>query len=529
MIRAALACTLALASGGAAQSDDWWRDAVFYEVFVRSFADSTEGPLAGDGVGDLRGLIERLDYLNDGDPETDTDLGVTAIWLMPIAESPSYHGYDVVDYRAIDDEYGTMEDMRELLEACRARGIRVIPDLVINHCADEHPWFQEAIDPASPKHDWFIWSAEDPGWRGPWGQEVWHDEVRDRNGLYYYGCFYHGMPDLNLRNPEVTRELYDIAEFWLTEVGVDGFRLDAIKHLIEDGAVQESTPETIAWLRRWQRYLKSVKPDMFTVGEVWIDSAEASKYVPDACDSVFEFDLGYATIAAVNAGDAGGLMEQLGETWRVFRPRGTWSSFLQNHDQDRPASHFGGDLDKCAIAATALLTMPGIPFIYYGEEIGQQGTKPDPNIRRPLQWSSELPGVGFTTGAPWRGAMGDVETVNIETQSADPDSLLSLYRRLIRLRDELPSLRRGDLRVLETDRSEVGAFLRTLDGQRVLVVLNLSGEAVEGYSIDAVGVPRRAGGVERLHGATVKTRSGRAWTPIERLEARTGYVVVVGE
>ena len=239
--------------------DAWWQDAVFYEVFVRSFADSTTGPLANDGVGDLRGLIERLDYLNDGDPNTTDDLGVTALWLMPICESPSYHGYDTVDYYAVDQEYGTNDDYRELTDECHKRGIRVIIDLVLNHSSSDHPWFQESTRPAAPRRDWYIWDDAEPGWKGPWGQPVWHGSPAG-DGSHYYGLFWSGMPDLNYHNEEVTREVFELIRFWLEDMHADGFRLDAIRHLIEEGQVQENTPATHAWLRRYFERVKSINP-----------------------------------------------------------------------------------------------------------------------------------------------------------------------------------------------------------------------------------------------------------------------------
>jgi pullulanase/glycogen debranching enzyme len=255
--------------------DPWWNDAVFYEVFVRSFQDSD-----GDGVGDINGLIERLDYLNDGDPETSDDLGVTGIWLMPIMESPSYHGYDVVDYTMIDEEYGTEEDFRRLIEEANARGIKVIVDLVMNHTGRDHPWFQESLDPDSAYRDWYVWADENPGFRGPQGQRVWHAAGDD----YYYGLFWDGMPDLNYENPDVTAEMYEITRYWLEDMGVDGFRLDAIKHMIEDGANQQNTPATHAWLAEFYTFYKGVNPDAFSVGEAWTGTQQVVDYTGDEVD-----------------------------------------------------------------------------------------------------------------------------------------------------------------------------------------------------------------------------------------------------
>ena len=244
-------------------ADAWWNGAVFYEVFVRSFADSD-----GDGKGDLRGLLAKLDYLNDGDPATTADLGVDALWLMPVFESPSYHGYDVVDYRAIERDYGTAADLDALVVAAHARGVRVIVDLVLNHTSVEHPWFREsASSPSSPRRDWYLWSPTDLGWTQPWNPEsgsCWHE----RNGAFYYALFWSGMPDLNYRTPAVREEAKAIASFWLAR-GVDGFRLDAARHLVEDGPgpALVDTPETHAFWKEFAAHVRSVKPDAVLVGE----------------------------------------------------------------------------------------------------------------------------------------------------------------------------------------------------------------------------------------------------------------------
>jgi glycosidase len=215
------------------QGYPWWNDTVFYEVFLRSFYDSN-----GDGIGDINGLIEKLDYLNDGDPKTKTDLGITGIWLMPIFPSPSYHGYDVKDYYEINPDYGTMEDFNRLLEEAHLRGIRIVIDFVINHTSTEHPWFIEARKGEDSLYrNLYIWSEQKPDYLGPWGQPVWHANY---DQTYYYGVFWSGMPDLNFENQEVTNEINRIAAFWLEDIGVDGFRVDGARHLIEDGDIQKN-------------------------------------------------------------------------------------------------------------------------------------------------------------------------------------------------------------------------------------------------------------------------------------------------
>ncbi len=510
----------------------WWNDAVFYQVFVRSFADATSGPLSGDGIGDLVGLTERLDYLNDGDPNTISDLGITALWLMPMHPSPSYHGYDVTDYYGVNPQYGTMEDFETFLAACHRRGIRVIIDLVLNHCSSRHPWFIEARDPASPKHSWFIWSQSKPDYLGPWNAPNWHSQRgTDGNTRWYYGLFSPQMPDLDFRNPAVTAQMHDVVRYWLTQKRVDGFRLDAIRHLIEDGPRQDNTPETHAWLQEFYTFCKSVKPDAYTIGEVWAPATDASQYVGDKLDATFDFDLSNAMLASLAAGAAAPLEAALRKNWTLF-PRNQFGSFLQNHDQPRIMTQFlrtegtkRPDADaQMRLAVTLQMLMPGTPYIYYGEEIGMVGDKPDPDIRTPMQWNG-TPGAGFTTGKPWRKPNDDFASINIAAQDQDPASLLSLYRNLIRLRTTEPSLRRGGLEVLTTGHQSVLAFIRSEQGGAVenpgsggvLVVANLSGEPLRNLKLNLAGWTIADGDADLLHAAgpgiaasSAKVRSDRA-------------------
>ncbi len=506
----------------------WWDGAVFYEVFVRSFSDSTHGPLANDGIGDLRGLIDKLDYLNDGDPTTHNDLGVTGIWLMPIMQSSSYHGYDTTDYYAVEDDYGTNEDFRELMEQAHARGIRVIVDLVLNHSSSEHPWFVGSGDPRSENHDWYVWSRHLPKYKGPWGQRVWHEI----DGRYYYGVFSSRMPDLNYKNPAVTREMLKVTGFWLRDMGADGFRLDAIKHLVEVGENQEHTRPTHEWLRGFYSYYKRLEPSTLTVGEVWTGSSEVAKYVGGEMDLAFEFDQAYATVHAANTGEKDRLAEAQVASWRLF-PRAQFATFLANHDMDRVGSQFGGDLSKAKLAATIQLTSPGVPFIYYGEEIGMSNVgEGDPGKRSPMRWSPDDL-AGFTTAEPWHAIGDDTAEINVRDQLADEASLLSLYRRLIGLRAEHPALAEGDFTPIKTDHPQVHAFMRRGGGEAVLVVVNLGDQPVDRYQL-AFGGPGVARVQELLHGVEavapnqpVGSGAGTAqgYQPIEVLGARMGYVL----
>ncbi len=451
----------------------WWNDAVFYEIFIRSFYDSD-----GDGVGDINGLIEKLDYLNDGDPDTDSDLGVTGLWLMPMMESPSYHGYDVVDYYRVDEEYGTADDFKRLIAEAHKRGIRVTIDLVINHTSKQHPWFI-ASDNGDPEYrDWYVWADGDPGYLGPWGQRVWY---AGKDG-YYYAVFWSGMPDLNLSNTAVTDEIYNITRFWLEEMGVDGFRMDAVRHFIENGIAQENTPATHAWLRDFHTFYKSVNPDAFTVGETWTDSQNAALYAVDENDIPFEFDLAEAYLRAAGSPVVGNLVDQAALVDASYPPN-QFGIFLTNHDQNRVMSVLG-DVEKAKAAAALLLTSPGVPFIYYGEEIGMTGTKPDEDIRLPMQWNSDDERVGFTDGRPWRAPAADYPEVSVALQDDDPDSLLNVYRALIHLRNAHEALRRGDWTPAATNSNRIYAFLRQTEDETLLVVVNLSDYAVADYSLD---------------------------------------------
>jgi len=457
----------------------WWKGAVFYQVFVRSFRDSN-----GDGIGDFKGLIERLDYLNDGDPETKTDLGVDAIWLMPVFQSPSYHGYDVVDYENIEEDYGTNEEFTQFLAEAHRRGMKVILDLMLNHSGVDHPWFAESsASPTSPKRSWYVWSDKKLDWGQPWNaaQTVWHE----RNGAYYYGIFWGGMPDLNFRNPEVRAEATRIAKLWLDR-GVDGFRLDAIRHLIEDGPGdgQSKSPETHTFLKEFHAAVRAAKPDALLVGEVWSSTFDIAAYYGetgrDELQLLFDFPLAEAMIGAVNSGRAGDLEAALGMAKTAYPPAAVDAPFLANHDQIRTATQLSADPARLRLAAALLLTMSGTPFLYYGEELGLENGpgKEDEWKRTPMPWDGSSK-HGFTSGKPWYAfAPGKG---NVAAQTRNPKSLLSRYRALIAARKGSPALSRGELTVVSAPDGQgaVLAFLRSGEGENVLVVHNVSTEKAD--------------------------------------------------
>ena len=511
----------------------WWIGRTFYEIFVRSFADAD-----GDGIGDLRGATARLDHLNDGDPATTTDLGITGIWLMPIAESPSYHGYDVSDERAVEADYGSAADLKAFVAAAHERGIAVISDLVLNHTSRHNAWFTSS-EAGTSHDDWYIWSDENPGYGGPDGQSVWHASA----GRWYYGLFGSGLPDLNLESPAVTAEMIDIARFWLTDIGFDGFRLDAIKHLIEDGEAHDHTPATHAWLRAFRTAIHETAPNALLVGEVYDLSIAVSRYVPEDVDLAFDFDRAQATIDSIRRGDASALLSALAEDAQLFGPDET-AGFLTNHDQERIASQLREDPAAERLAAGLLLAGGGTPFLYYGEEIGLTGKKPDEQIRTPMAWTADGPAAGFTTGAPWEPLEPGWETRNVAAQSGDPGSLLAEYRDLIALRAALPALSRGATTPLVASEPAVGAFLRTVAGQRVAVVANVSDRPVAAPALELetgplCGTPsarvvyrtRPAADADIAVTAPAVTPAGgfSGWTPLAELPPRTVTIIDLGD
>ena len=461
---------------------------VCYEVFVRSFADGD-----GDGVGDLRGLISHLDYINDGNPQSTASLGASCVWLMPIAKSASYHGYDVTDYYHVDPRYGTDEDFRELIRAAHSRGIRVIVDFVPNHSSSDHPWFQSALhDPSSPYRSWYRWSAVNPNQQGPWGQVAWHKSpVRDE---YYYGVFWQGMPDLNYATPAVLQETRKVTAYWLKEMGVDGFRFDAVPYLVEEGNQLKHTKGTHDVLRVLGDAIRRETPESFTVGEMADGSVDVlASYYPDQLDSYFAFDVAAGTVEAARTGDASSYVRSAREA-NAKLPAGRWSPFLTNHDQPR-AMTILADPTKARIAASAMLMLPGVAFVYYGEEIGMIGPKPDEQIRTPMQWSSAA-GAGFTTGTPWEAPQSDWASKNVSAQDGDPASLLNHYRRLIHLRNQHSALNAGDLAAETASDAAVAALVRQFPDETILIALNFGDRL-----IDRVGVtlaPALRGGPLRL-------------------------------
>jgi alpha-amylase len=457
----------------------WKRGGVCYEIFVRSFYDSD-----GDGIGDLNGVTQKLDYINDGTSNPTRSLGARCIWLMPIDASPSYHGYDVKNYYRVNPEYGTNADFKRLMAEAHRRGIKVLVDLVLNHASSEHPYFKEAVhDPASPHRNWFRWSATNPNQKGPWGQDLWHKSPeRDE---YYYGIFTSEMPDLNYDTPAVREEANKIARFWLTEMGVDGFRLDAVPYLVEEGDQVAGTKGTHDVLRGFAAAVRKIAPGAFTVGEVWDAIDVILPYYPDQLDSYFAFAVSDALLDAVRTGSASKLFPPYVRMQQA-EPATRWSPFQRNHDQTRTVTALGGDLSRARLSAQLLLTLPGLPFVYYGEELGMSGDKPDERLRTPMQWT-RAHAAGFTTGAAWEPLQPDSLTANVAVQNGDRASMLNLYRRLIHLRSSNSALGSGTLIPVNANNDAVAAYLRRDGNSVVLVVANLGQAPLSGVTISSAG------------------------------------------
>lgn len=442
------------------EATDWWSNAIFYEIFVRSFYDTD-----GDGIGDFNGVTQKLDYLQE--------LGVNAIWLMPIHPSPSYHGYDVIDYYEVNPEYGTMADFRQLLDEMHKRDMRVIIDLVLNHTSSQHAWFVDANNnPQSKYRNYYVWSDTSKG-------NGWY---AGQSG-FYFGLFCDCMPDLNYNNSEVTADMLKVTDYWLNEIGVDGFRVDAAKHLIEEGEVRENTPATHEWFKNFYTANKAQSPQAYTVGEVFgAGSSVVKSYTGDQLDQIFNFEMSSGFVNSANGGSNSGMTSAIKFALQDM-PDFNFATFLTNHDQNRVMSVFNGDGGKAKVAATLMLTSPGTPFIYYGEEIGMQGRKPDEDIRLPMQWSADA-NAGFTSGSPWRAPALDYQQVNVAFQDDDPASLLNHYRTLTKLRREYNALTTGTITLLETNNSAVYASLRSSGDDTILVLVNLTGTPVSKYQLN---------------------------------------------
>jgi alpha-glucosidase len=523
--------TLLVARPTEGQAPPWWQHAVFYEIYPRSFGDANN-----DGLGDLNGIAQHLDYLKD--------LGVDAIWITPCYPSPQVDfGYDVSDYENIAPEYGTLADFDRLAAEAERRGIRIIFDFVVNHTSDKHPWFLESRSSrTNPKRDWYVWrDGKGPGeppnnWTAIFGGSAWQFDSTTRQ--YYYHAFYPQQPDLNWRNPAIEAAMLDVTRWWYQH-GISGFRLDAVNTLFEDPELRDNPtlPGQNAYgdqnqVRKYDdnlaenhlvlRELRKVADvhNAVLVGETWTDDIQQIKayYGPKHDEVQMPMDLMFTQLGRVPGAPGGQRLDA-----RVFRKHvaameaaGEWPVYVvSNHDIPRVATRFGDGRhdDQIAKAMAAFyLTLRGTPVMYYGEELGMQNNDPqrredvkDPigikgwpkekgrdGERTPMQWTAG-PNAGFNAGAkPWLPVPASAATHNVETESRDPNSVLSLYKSVLRLRHENAAVREGGYVPLNVDDPNVMSYLRRYENDVVLVVINMSGEPQSAkFDLSAQGLGRR--------------------------------------
>lgn len=450
---------------------DWYRSAVFMEIFVRSYQDSN-----GDGIGDLPGLTSRLPYL--------ADLGIGGIWLMPIHPTPYVDsGYDVADYRAVNPDYGTLEDFEVFLQAAHDLGIRVLLDGVFNHTSSAHPWFTaSASSRTDPKRDWYIW-ADAPAFdcsdplSAATDDERW--TVDPATGQMYFHYFRKRMPDLNFANPEVRQAVLDVVRFWLDR-GVDGFRLDVAHMYFQDADHCFHHPRTHDFLKQMRALLDGYD-DRALVGEVAGLPADIAAYLGDGSNElhmVFNFDLTYALFASLLLRRAAPLDFLMDRTQETIPPGGQNTVVLSNHDFFRSYDLLLRNVALNKLALALQMTLPGTPFIYYGQEIGMaDGTQVVVDYRdaarTPMHWD-DSPTAGFTSGRPWITLAANHETNNVAVEQADPESLLTFTRRMIRLRTDLPSLQSPRFAPVIADTNQAYGYVRGNDRQAVVVAVNFS-------------------------------------------------------
>jgi alpha-glucosidase len=485
---------------------------VFYEIYPRSFKDSN-----GDGIGDLSGITSKLDYL--------ADLGIDAIWITPFYPSPQVDfGYDVSDYENVDPQFGTLADFDRLVAQAHKRNIKIIVDYVLNHTSDQHPFFiASRSSRTSPYRDWYVWRDPKNGgppnnWSSSFGPTAW--TLDETTGQYYYHRFYSQQPDLNWRNPEVEKRMFQTVGFWLKR-GVDGFRLDAVNYLVEDPQFRDnpvlpelrpgSTTEHLQELKfnrdlpelhdvmlRLRQYTDRYDPNRVLIGEAYVPLWDVLMRYYGANDNELQLPFNFFLVMGKvrTSLDADAFRSVINESEKALA--GRWTTYvLSNHDIPRAYDRYGDGQHNDQIAkltATMLLTLRGSPFLYYGEEIGMLTTEPqtiedvrDPVGRRywpankgrdgertPMQWDQNV-NAGFSSGTPWLNVPRSASTTNVEVARRNPDSILNFYRDLIRLRRNSPALLEGDYLSLGND-PNIFAYRRRSSAQTMVVALNMSNQ-----------------------------------------------------
>lgn len=502
-------------------TSQWWKNGIMYEIWPRSFYDSD-----GDGNGDFNGMTAKLDYLDD--------LGVNGVWLTPIFEAPSYHGYDFQEFYEVESDYGTMQELENFITEAHKRDIKIILDLVLNHISSNHEWFEKSAAKEPGYEDYFVWRKQRPAhWGVAWEttpnpERVWHwNEQRQE---YYYGAFGATQPDLNLDHPVVVEKLKDIATFWLNK-GVDGFRLDAVRVAKEqelpsgNQVIQADTQGTIDFWGDFTAHVTSINPDALMVGEAWADMQTIGKYWNDGkgLNGAFDFDFGYVVTDLLNdverTADFGNVAEDDGSKgsaalWHNLTSRTEhaplyfYAPFLTNHDQTRIAHSLGEDPAKIKVAASLLLTTPGPLYMYYGEEIGLSQHKVGDHVYRRaiMQWQQD-DYAGFNDSGKiwvddkqyfanyaghepwWQGYWMSQKTegnMSVEAQQKDPDSIWSHYKRLIEIRHATSELQfPQEVRYFPVNNSNVWLVENRQGEASTLTLVNLNTEQTELFEVPA--------------------------------------------
>ncbi len=487
---------------------NWWKQTTFYEIYMPSFKDGN-----GDGIGDFTGIISKLDYLKE--------LGIGGIWLTPFYPSPKVdNGYDISDYYSIDPDYGTMNDFELFIEESHKRGIRVIADLVLNHTSSEHKWFKESKSRVNhPKRDWYIWRDKPNNWESFFGGTAWeYDEVTNQ---YYYHAFAKEQVDLNWSNPEVKQAMFDVMDFWLQK-GIDGFRLDVINFLKVNNTFKDNPNDVHKneQIHLHDKDQEGILPiiseiaefvnryeDKFIVGEVGSEDISILKDYTgvNKLDVVFNFNIG-----SIAEFDANRIFKQLYETDQAYDQNQTPTLFFSSHDMSRFISRFGGDEERSKLVATLMLTAKGVPFIYYGDEIGMrdwitddikkmkdvqgltayelelQSNKSEEDAlkvaneksrdksRTPMQWNSQV-NAGFSNVEPWITIPSQTLDINVENQIHNSNSILSYYKSLLKLRSQHISLQLGQYELLKYEEDLV-YYMRSHNEEKIIVILNFTSE-----------------------------------------------------
>ena len=484
--------------------DDKYRN--YYEVFVYSFYDSD-----GDGIGDLKGLTEKLDYINDGDDTTDTDLGMNGIWLMPIMPSTTYHKYDVTDYYDIDKDYGTMDDFKAFMQECQSRDIHVIIDLVINHTSSKHEWFTTATDylktledgeepdaTVCPYVDYYHFTKESEG-----------SSFYKVSGTqwYYEAPFWSEMPDLNLGNEAVRKEIENVVSYWM-DLGVSGFRLDAAKEYYSG-----QTSKNIEVLTWFNDYVKSIDEDAYIVAEVWNEFGTYSQYYESGIDSVFNF--AFADSSGIITSD---LYQSAGQKYgqstvtvqeklSAINPDYIDAPFFTNHDMARAAGYFNGEFaaQQTKMAGAMNLLMSGNAFLYYGEELGMSGSGKDENKRAPMYWSADSSTEGMCDG-PSAMDVVNHKYGSLEEQMEDENSIYNFYKEIIKIRNQNPEVARGTVTYLdEVTDTAICAVKKEYNGSDIVILMNLAKEE-KSVLLDQTtyGDYKIVGAIEATEGSEVK-------------------------